>query len=95
MALRRQVHCVVRDNSEHGNQRITHLGGRNPDGTRWYATTTEAISRIHSGEWTFFISVAGNETEVIVRQREDTWVLTTQRDAYEGNNLGNLPECIP
>lgn len=93
MALKRQVHCVIRDNSAYGNRRITHLGGYDSDGTRWYVMTEAAIDKLRSGDWKFFISVAGHETDVIAREQGGTWVLTTERDGYAGNNLGSLPDC--
>src|SRR6266566_248821 len=77
------------------NNRITHIGGSTQDHVPWGLTAAEAISRIQSDEWSFFVEVAGMRTAVRVGSRDGdhflTTYLTTHPDPTALNNLHNLP----
>jgi len=90
MAWRRQVHCI-NTSSSHG--RITHIGGIYADGSRWRVTTEEAISKIKSKEWEFYVASGKRETDIIIGNRMGTEYLRTKDDGTDSNNLSALPEC--
>ena len=49
MASRHEVLCVHKTDRSNPHERITHVGGRNDDGTAWKITQEEAIAGIESG----------------------------------------------
>jgi Protein of unknown function (DUF3892) len=88
-----QVKCVGR--AADGD--ITHIGGSADDGSkRWGLTRAQAIQRIRSNEWSFFVRrPAADPVAVRIRSRAGQDFLTTARDDTETNNLGVLPDCNP
>ena len=55
MASRHEVLCIHKTDRPNPHERITHIGGRNDDGTAWKITQEEAIAGIESGKWTFYV----------------------------------------
>ncbi len=53
MADRHQVLCVNKSDRPNPHERITHIGGKNGDSTRWSLTQQDAIGGIESGKWAF------------------------------------------
>jgi len=94
MASRHQVLCITKDDRLNPYERITQIGGKNPDGQRWELTQKAAIVGIKSGKWEFYVSKNGREVKVIVaRSRFGNEYLKTEADGEEPNNLLSLPEC--
>lgn len=89
-----QVHCIVKSNSKEHYERITHIGGKNGDGTRWKITEESAIDGIESGKWKFYTSVGGESVWVIIsKSANGRKYLKTENDGVQPNNLLSLPEC--
>lgn len=88
-----KVTCVGRGS----DGAITHLGGSEDDGSmRWGLTRAEAIQRIESNEWSFFVArPAADPVPVLVRTIGGAKALTTARDDTQTNNLDQLPVCNP
>ena len=86
-----QVRCVSR--SSGGS--LLAIGGNEDDGSQpWGLSSAEAIARIESGEWSFFVArPAADPVAVLVRTIGGTKVLTTAPDDTQTNNLANLPDC--
>jgi hypothetical protein len=89
-----QVSCISKNDRQNPHERITHIGGRNPDGTAWRVTQQEAINGIESGKWSFYVNRSGHAVSVIVStSRFGNKYLTTDRDGESQNNLLSLSEC--
>lgn len=52
-----QVECINKYPRQDPHRHITHIGGRNPDGTRWKLTEEAAIQGIREGKWDFYVQV--------------------------------------
>lgn len=95
MADRFEVLCINKSDRLNPHARITHIGGKNPDGSRWKLTEEEAIRGIESGKWTFYVSKAGRVVDVIVAiSSYGNKYLKTVADGVKPDNLLSLPECI-
>lgn len=94
MADRYEVLCINKSDRMNPHERITHIGGRNGDGTAWKVTLQNAISAIENGKWSFFVRRGGNVVNVIVAvSRYGYKYLKTENDGEMPDNLLSLPEC--
>jgi len=94
MADRHQVICVNKSDRPNPHERITHIGGKNSDGTRWRITQQAAIDGIESNKWSFYVSRGGQSVNVVVAtSRYGHKYLKTEADGEQPNNLLSLPEC--
>lgn len=94
MASSHQVLCINKSDRYNAHERITHIGGKNQDGTRWKLTQSQAIEGIESGKWSFYVSANGKSVKVIVSKSSNgNKYLKTESDGEQPNNLLSLPEC--
>lgn len=94
MASRHEVLCIHKTDRANPHERITHIGGRNADGTAWKITQERAIGGIESGKWTFFVRRGGRSVNVIVAiSRWNHKYIKTEADGEQPDNLLSLPEC--
>jgi hypothetical protein len=85
----RQITCVNKSDRDNPWERIVAIGGAD-----WKRTQSDAISDIESGAHSYYVSLAGKETRVIVAEsRFGNKYLKTEADGFESNNLLSLPEC--
>lgn len=92
MAIR--ILCINKDDRYNPYESITHIGGKNTDGTKWKLTQDDAIEGIESGKWSFYVEVLGDRADVIVAiSAAGNKYLKTVPDGDEPNNLLSLPEC--
>jgi hypothetical protein len=94
MAQRRQVLCVVQRDRPSPHERITHVGGRTPDGVAWRMTQQEAVEAIEDDVWSFFVAGEGRELDVVVAvSRYGRKYLKTSGGAEGPEELLALPGC--
>jgi hypothetical protein len=94
LAQTAQIHCIKKRDRDNAWERITHVGGVFPSGTRWKQTQEETIREIENREWQFYVEVRGDRVEVVVAvSRYGNKYIKTTNDGDQPNNLLNLPEC--
>jgi hypothetical protein len=94
MADRVRVECINKTNRTDPHERISHIGGPNPNGSRWKLAEADAIAGIEDGRWSFYVErPQGDRVEVIVASRLGRKYLKTTADGDMPNNLLSLPEC--
>ena len=71
MCTNHQIRFVKKSGLEKIDQRITHIGGVNPDGTTWQITQKEAIIGIETGKWMFYLSCNEEYSKVLVAVSPD------------------------
>jgi hypothetical protein len=91
--IRAQIRCIRKWERNNPHERITHVGGVNPNGQRWKLAQEEAIAGIENRTYQFFVNVNFREVDVIVATHQGRKYLKTVADGYAPNNLLNLPEC--
>ena len=94
MASRHEVLCIRKTDRTNPHERITHIGGRNDDGTAWKITQEEAIAGIESDKWAFYVSRGGHTVNVVVAvSRWSHKYIKTENDGEQPDNLLSLSEC--
>lgn len=94
MSTSHEVLCINKNDRNDWHERITYIGGKNGDGSRWKVSQQDAISGIESGKWAFYVRRGGQTVDVIVATRNGRKYLKTRADGEQPNNLLSLPECV-
>lgn len=89
-----QILCIRRSARVNPQERITHIGGRNHDGSCWEIPQQAVIDGIDAGQWTFFVEIQKRRLPVLVAVgRSGIRYLKTAVDGEEPDTLLALPEC--
>ncbi|MGF6736183.1 hypothetical protein OKW50_008356 [Paraburkholderia youngii] len=94
MAQRIQVLCIRKTKKQSRHEAISHIGGKNPDGSRWKISEKDAINGIETGRWSFYVVGGGQTADVLVWQTpQGQKFLRTGHDVTIADNLLSLPQC--
>ena len=93
MAIKAQIGCSGKIDGDGPWERITHIGGVNPDGSRWKMTQERAVYLMEEG-WEFYVAVDGKAVwcEVAISGQGNKYIKTATDDELPSNLLA-LPEC--
>lgn len=93
MAIKGQIECIRKRDRDSPWDRISHVGGVHPDGTRWKMTQERAVHLMEEGGG-FYVTVSGKAAwcEVATGPQGNKYIKTAE-DGDLPNNLLNLPEC--
>lgn len=93
MPIRARVSCVNKREHSNPHERILNIGGVNPNGSQWKLSQPEAIRGIQEGMYSFYVTVGGAATEVVVAYHNGNPYLKTVQDTTDLDNLLDLPDC--
>ena len=89
-----RVHYVKKISAGPMKGDVTHIGGITEEGENWNISATEAIERINSGTWEFYMVERFEEIQVnICTANNSETFLSTKGRGYLHNLLEDLPEC--
>jgi hypothetical protein len=89
-----EIKCINKTNRTDPHERISHVGGLNPDGSRWKMLEDDAITKVEDGTYRFWTQGGGRNVWVIIaRSAAGHKYLKTESDGIHPNNLLALPEC--
>jgi Protein of unknown function (DUF3892) len=88
-----QIQCINKTPRQDPHLRISHVGGVNPNGTRWKLSEDEAMAGIRQDKWSFYVHAGGARVDVIIATHNGNPYLKTRVDGLHPDNLLALPEC--
>lgn len=92
---RYRIHCIGRSDRLNHDRRIRRIGGVNPDGARWQISEAAAIAGIETGRWSFYISRAGRDVDIVVvtSRYGNKYIKAADDDGLHPEGLLALGEC--
>ena len=94
MAVSREILCVKKTNRSNAHERISEIGGKYADGSRWKLTVDQAINGIEGETWSFYVKKNGHTVDVIISKSSlGHKYLKTKNDGDQPDNLLSLSEC--
>jgi hypothetical protein len=90
-----RIDCVNKTDRYNPHERISHVGGANANGTRWWLAQPEAVAGVEDGRWEFWVErPAGHRVGVVVAiSQYGHKYLKTTADGEQPDNLLALPDC--
>ncbi|MCP3396912.1 DUF3892 domain-containing protein [Bradyrhizobium sp. CCGB20] len=93
MTKRERSRYVNKTDRKNPHERISHVGGGNPDGTPWKRSIDQAIRDIENNEWEFYVEENGRRVDVVWATHDGYKYIKTAADDIHPNNLLLLAEC--
>ena len=94
MPTERLILCAHKKDSQIPHERISHIGGVDPDGRHWKLTVPEAIESIQKRDRSFMVLTQGNVFPVVVAvSAAGERYLRAESDGEQPDSLLKLPEC--
>lgn len=93
MASRVEITCINKTDRTNPHERISHVGGLNPDGKPWKLTLNSAITGIEEDKWSFWTQGGGKVANVIIATHNGNKYLKTEADGIQPDNLLKLATC--
>ena len=95
MPSKHEIKCISKTDRFDPHERITAIGGVNPNGSSWKLSQEQAIQDIKAGKYAFYVSKNGQVVDVIVaKSRFGNEYIKTVSDGEQPNNLLSLYECV-
>jgi len=95
MPSKHEIKCINKTDRFDPHERITAIGGVNPNGSSWKLSQEQAIQDIKAGKYAFYVSKNGQVVDVIVaKSRFGNEYIKTVSDGEQPNNLLSLYECV-
>lgn len=88
-----EIKCINRTTRTDPHERISYVGGINPDGGRWKLSLDQAIAGVETGQWAFWTTGGGKSVWVVIATHNGHKYLKTEADGIHPNNLLALPDC--
>lgn len=89
-----EVRCTTKSDRSAPHERITRVGGFNGSSQRWSLSLHDAIERIESGKWRFFVTRNGQPVDVVVATNGDgAKYIKSAHDGDQPDLLLRLPDC--
>jgi hypothetical protein len=90
-----RIRCTKKSSRTAAYERIEAIGGVNSDGKRWKSKLSDAIAKVESGTYIFFIeNSGGHKVELVVANDAlGNRYLKTPDYKEQPDSLLSLPEC--
>jgi hypothetical protein len=88
MAENHLVRCSVKQQN-----RVTHIGGTNSDGTSWKMSEQDALQGIRNGKLKFYVTVDSKGVWLGASQEQGRDVLKPVGEGSDPSLLLHLPDC--
>jgi len=90
-----EIQCISKDDHKNAHEKISHIGGKYPNGDRWKMTQEEAIKHIENKTKEFYVSKDGKTATVVIRKNViGLKYIRTVSDDTLVDNLLSLPGCL-
>ncbi|HEX3865065.1 MAG TPA: DUF3892 domain-containing protein [Stellaceae bacterium] len=95
MSSRYRISCVTRSDHLNHDRRIRLIGGVNADGSRWKISAEAAVSGIEAGRWSFYVSEAGRDVDIVIATSKygNKYIKTADDRNLHPETLLALPQC--
>jgi hypothetical protein len=94
MPTERLILCAHKKASQIPHERISHIGGVDPDGRHWKLSVSEAVESIQNRDRSFMVLTRGNVFPVVVAESATgERYLRAESDGEQPDSLLSLPDC--
>jgi len=90
-----RIRCAEKSSLTAAYERILSVGGQNSDGKRWKIKISDAVAKVESGKYAFFIENPGGQKAELVVAKDTLGhrYLKTTGEKEQPESLLALPTC--